>query len=108
MNSLRRIFPILVGCILVGLGLSLRFDENHLFLGSYKLPELCVYKNIFQVECFGCGLTRSIVLALKGEILKSLSMHYMGIPVLITLFCTGVKTLLSFNVNKKRQGENYV
>lgn len=52
----------------------------------YKLKiRICLIYNIFHVPCVGCGLTRSIVFLLHGDIFSSLKYNLLGIPIVILL-----------------------
>jgi hypothetical protein len=48
-----------------------------------KLMFPCIIKSIFHVDCPGCGLQRSILLLLKGDLNGSLHMYWATIPILI-------------------------
>ena len=50
---------------------------------DYMLP--CINKKYFGYECMGCGMQRSIVLLLKGQLVDSFLM-YPGLYTLILLF----------------------
>lgn len=50
---------------------------------EYMLP--CLTKTLFGVECFGCGLQRSVLLIFKGEFLAAFYM-YPAVYTLILLF----------------------
>lgn len=52
-------------------------------LENYMLP--CLSKKFLGLECFGCGLQRSVVLLFQGEFLEAFKM-YPAIFVLIPLF----------------------
>lgn len=62
--------------------------ENHLFS--------CFFKSHFGMECPGCGMQRSLIALLKGDIMDSLQYHAALIPFLITI------TLLIFQLILKR------
>ncbi len=47
-------------------------------LEDYPLPELCGSRAMFNVECPGCGLTRSILSLARGDWEASLSYHRIG------------------------------
>lgn len=49
--------------------------------GISPLPSetLCVSRNLFGLECAGCGLTRSFVLLGQGDVAESLAMNPLGI-----------------------------
>ncbi|MCB0399191.1 MAG: DUF2752 domain-containing protein [Winogradskyella sp.] len=52
-------------------------------LEDYMLP--CLNKKLFGFECMGCGLQRSAVLLLRGQVVESFLM-YPGLYTLIILF----------------------
>ncbi|MBI3520297.1 MAG: DUF2752 domain-containing protein [Bacteroidetes bacterium] len=45
----------------------------------------CFFKSHFGVECPGCGLQRSLIALLKGDLMESLHYHAALIPFIITL-----------------------
>ena len=45
----------------------------------------CFFKSHFGIECPGCGMQRSFIALLKGNIIESLQYHAALIPFLITL-----------------------
>ncbi len=48
----------------------------------------CLYKNLFNLECPGCGFQRSLFFLLKGDVSASLSMYWATIPILLMfLYC---------------------
>ena len=51
--------------------------EHHLFS--------CFFKSTFGIECPGCGMQRSLIALLKGNIFESLQYHAALIPFIITL-----------------------
>lgn len=48
-------------------------------LFGFNLPSMCPCREIFGVNCPGCGLTRSFVLLAHGHIGESLRYHRLGI-----------------------------
>lgn len=42
------------------------------------LPELCVSRSLFGIECPGCGLTRSFCALARGDLAGSLGFHRVG------------------------------
>ncbi|MCD6019992.1 MAG: hypothetical protein K0S53_3113 [Bacteroidetes bacterium] len=64
--------------------------EHHLF------P--CFFKSHFGMECPGCGMQRSLIALLKGNILESIHYHAALIPFLLTLFLLIIQLKLK-NVN---------
>lgn len=59
---------------------------SHLSLSGLSLPDLCVFRGITGIPCPGCGLTRSIVSAIHGDIEMSLSHHRLGLLTLAYIF----------------------
>jgi hypothetical protein len=51
--------------------------EHHLFS--------CFFKSNFGIECPGCGMQRSLISLLKGNIVESIQYHAALIPFIITL-----------------------
>lgn len=48
------------------------------FLFGWEVPPLCIFSNLFGVECFGCGLTRSFTYVGHGDIHGALELHTLG------------------------------
>lgn len=49
---------------------------------SHMLP--CAYKQIFGIDCPGCGFQRACLALVKGDIKQSLTLYPAVIPVIIT------------------------
>jgi hypothetical protein len=47
-----------------------------------SVPSVCLFKNLFGFECFGCGMTRALSAASHGN-LRSAMAQNAGIVVLI-------------------------
>lgn len=45
----------------------------------------CFFKSHFGMECPGCGMQRSLIALLKGNILESIHYHVALIPFIITV-----------------------
>lgn len=45
----------------------------------------CFFKSHFNMECPGCGMQRSLIALLKGDVLESLHYHVALIPFIITI-----------------------
>jgi hypothetical protein len=45
----------------------------------------CFFKSHFNLECPGCGMQRSLIALLKGDVLESLHYHVALIPFIITI-----------------------
>jgi hypothetical protein len=55
----------------------------YLSIFTLPLPDTCTFNNLTGLPCPGCGLTRSLVAAIHGDISGSLTFHRLG---LLTLF----------------------
>ncbi len=53
------------------------------FLESIMVP--CYFKLMFGINCPGCGLQRSIIFLLKGELWESIKMYPPLLPIVFTL-----------------------
>jgi hypothetical protein len=43
----------------------------------------CLFKAVFHSDCPGCGLQRSLLLLLKGNLVGSVVMYWATIPILL-------------------------
>jgi len=75
---------LISGLILVAGWLSSANVEAVQLLGI-GVPPLCGFKLLTTWDCPGCGLTRSLVLALHGNWNESYFMHIWGIPLMLIL-----------------------
>ena len=62
---------------------SASFKEVQLL--GFGVPQLCGFKLLTTWDCPGCGLTRSLILALHGNWSASYLMHVWGIPLMFLL-----------------------
>lgn len=62
---------------------------------EYLLP--CLNKQMFGVECPGCGIQRSLVLLSKGEFVEAFKMY----PAIYTLLLLALFILLNFKMKFK-------
>ncbi len=53
------------------------------WLEKHLLP--CFFKSHFGIECPGCGMQRSLIALLKGDVMGSLQYHAALIPFIITI-----------------------
>ena len=63
-----------------------------------KLPTICIYKRFFGFDCWGCGLTRSIVSIFDGEITESIRYNWKVIivaPILLYLYIQQILKVVS-------------
>ncbi|MCF6295733.1 MAG: DUF2752 domain-containing protein [Flavobacteriaceae bacterium] len=57
---------------------------------DYMLP--CLSKQLFNLECFGCGLQRSVFLLFQGEIIAAFKMY----PAIYPLIVLALFLILNF------------
>ena len=66
---------------------------------DYLLP--CLNKQMFGIDCLGCGIQRSLVLIGKGEFVEAFKMY----PAIYTLILLALVILINFKLkfkNRKR------
>lgn len=69
-------------------------DIDH--LENFMLP--CLNKQLFGVECLGCGIQRATFLVFKGEFLLAFKMY----PAIYTLFLLTLFLIFNLFVKFKR------
>lgn len=84
MNSNKKIYWIL-GLLTLGsygwIGYHLLHTESQ---GASST--LCLFKNVTGIPCPSCGVTRSIMLLLQGDLMEALQMNPIGILAALLLF----------------------
>jgi len=53
-------------------------DTQAVRLFGQVLPEVCWSRRLFDMDCFGCGLTRSFVLTAHGRLAPAFEVHPLG------------------------------
>lgn len=56
----------------------------------------CFYKQLFGIDCPGCGMQRSFIELLKGDFIASFKMYPALLPVLFTLGLTCAHLIFNF------------
>src|SRR4051812_37676076 len=72
---------VLAGIVIVlTFALTVRDDGRvaFRFFERFPVPETCLSKSMFHVECPGCGLTRSFIELSRGHLAASLRYHRVG------------------------------
>ena len=78
---------LILGSIIVVFGLILEPSADGVYLLGIRIPDLCMSKVWLNIDCMGCGLTRSVCYSAHGEFAKAWQMHVLGIPIFfISLF----------------------
>ena len=64
-----RVLILCAAVVVLALSLQTRADQRVEFawLSGFPLPETCVSRKLFDVECAGCGLTRSFIALADGD-----------------------------------------
>jgi len=57
----------------------------------------CLNKQLFGVDCLGCGIQRSLSLLLRGEFVEAFKMY----PAIYTLIILGLFVLMNFKLKFK-------
>ncbi|MBE7411734.1 MAG: DUF2752 domain-containing protein [Leptospiraceae bacterium] len=61
---------------------------------------VCLFKNLTGLDCPGCGLSRSFIFLLQGNISISLSYHKLGIPVFFSFAFFYIHTMIRLLLKK--------
>ncbi|MCC7150346.1 MAG: DUF2752 domain-containing protein [Saprospiraceae bacterium] len=64
-------------------------------------PSICLYKNLFHKECYGCGITRAVISAIHLDFYNAFSYNKSIILVFPLLFLIWLKFFLLIFFNKK-------
>jgi len=67
-----------------------RSVDEPLYIGSLPLPHACTFKSLTGLPCPGCGLSRSLVAAVHGDVTQSLHFHRLGLLTLVYIFFQAV------------------
>lgn len=73
-------FGILTGCIILT---PPQNGSSNVQMGNIPLPGICTFRSVTGIPCPGCGLLRSMVSAMHGNLKKSLDYHRLGLATLL-------------------------
>ncbi len=65
---------------------------------------LCFFHSTTGIDCIGCGLTRSLSCAMRGDFAQSWGYHPMGILILALFIVTAIQSLLPKNQRQQIGG----
>lgn len=68
-------------------------------LEDYMLP--CFTKQYFGIDCFGCGIQRSVAFILKGEFIEAFKMYPAIYTLLLFFGFLGVNMFYNFSFASK-------
>jgi hypothetical protein len=71
---------------------------------GHHLPEVCAFKRVTGLPCPGCGLTRSWVAAVHGDLAASLAFHRLGWLVLLYVALQALRHAAWLALARRRQG----
>lgn len=64
---------------------------------------LCLFKNLFEIKCLGCGMTRALSMILKGNLAAALSYNELVLIVFPLLFLVLLSDVVSILRSLKRE-----
>jgi len=76
-------------------------NQETVVIWGYPIPPLCLYTNLFDINCWGCGLTRSVVYASQGKLQQSFHMHPFGGLILLILTYKTLQNIRAIFIAKK-------
>lgn len=98
MNSNKKIYWIL-GLLTLGsygwIGYHLLHTESH-----QAASTICLFKSVTGIPCPSCGITRSVLLLLQGDIMQALLINPLGILAMALLLIIPIWILLDLVRNK--------
>ncbi len=74
-------------------GVFLTPTTEAVFLFGWQIPELCTSKRFFDIDCLGCGLTRSVSFTMHGNFHQAWEMNILGIPITMLFAFIGLRNL---------------
>ncbi len=69
---------MLVASLITLASLLLDPSDSAVALFGWNVPPLCLWTNLFGVECWGCGLTRSFTFMGHGDLEGAFRLHRLG------------------------------
>ncbi|MGE5487340.1 MAG: DUF2752 domain-containing protein [bacterium] len=67
-------------------------------------PQICLFKNLLGIECFGCGMTRAIAAALHGNFDAALALNPLVAAALPILIAFVVFPVARWHIFRRRRG----
>jgi len=61
-------------------------NSPYVQIGNIQLPGMCTFRSVTGIPCPGCGLLRSMVSAMHGDVAKSIEYHRLGLITLLYVF----------------------
>jgi len=95
--TMEKLLKILMLPIVLGVSYSSEFFPE---LSTNGVP--CIFRELFDIECWGCGMTRSIIALLHGDFSRSFSFHRFGLVVLCLITFISLKEIYFTAKNRKK------
>ncbi|UCC38584.1 MAG: DUF2752 domain-containing protein [Candidatus Aminicenantes bacterium] len=76
-------FGILAGALVLELPDA---DSSYVRLFGITLPNICTFRAATGLPCPGCGLLRSMVSVMHGDVILSFSYHRLGLLTIVYVF----------------------
>ena len=73
-----------IALVVVAVSALLVPDAHGVSLFGWRLPETCLFVRTFDIQCLGCGLTRSFASMADGAVAAAWNFHKVG-PVLFVV-----------------------
>tara|TARA_B100000029_G_scaffold228842_1_gene226463 strand:- start:505 stop:1041 length:537 start_codon:yes stop_codon:yes gene_type:complete len=75
--------------LLLAISLRTRADQRveFVWLPGWPMPETCASRGVFNVECPGCGLTRSFIALAAGDLADAWRMNRTGWLLAVAVLC---------------------
>ena len=72
--------------------------------GSAPWSVPCVINTLFDIDCWGCGITRAIISLLHGEWDRSWNQHVMALPVMAAITAISLREYLALFQERQPHG----
>lgn len=77
-------FAIAAFCLsVVAFAVFAEATSSAIYIFGVQIPPLCPFRLLTGLDCPGCGLTRSVILAFHGRFAGSYMVHLLGIPLAV-------------------------
>lgn len=76
-------FGILSGCLILKPPIN---ESPNVRIGNIPLPGFCTFRSLTGIPCPGCGLLRSMVSAMHGDVGSSMEYHKLGFVTIVYIF----------------------
>lgn len=79
----REVLAVALVVLLLAAALQVTPAKDGVILLGWRLPEVCGSKRLLGVDCPGCGLTRSFVVGVRGDLAEATRLHPLGAVLLL-------------------------